>query len=331
MTKNKVGLDIGSFSVKMAEISTSSGAAKLIGAGLKTVSLASEDKIAGLIKTLAEESKISTKEVSISISGPSVIVRFISMPRMSDSELNSAVRFEAEKVVPFNINDCTVDFKVLAKEEHGNRLSVLLVAAKKDLIQKKIALAREANFSVSCVDVDSFATANAFLRNFQKLEPERTVAVLNIGAEYTNLCILKGGIIYFARDIAIAGNDFSAALSKGLAVSAEYGEALKASPKDKTQDVVTHTKPVMNNLIDEVKLSLSYHENQTGRGIDDIYVSGGSARLVGLEEAFLEAFGSKPLVWNPLQFLNPSPGDINKNILDNMNNSFAVSVGLALR
>lgn len=328
---NKVGLDIGSFAVKITEISQVADKPRLSGFGSRVIGPTPADKISDLIKELAEDSKISAKEVSISVSGSPVIVRFISMPKMTETELRAAIKFEAEKVMPFNINDCIVDFQLLKKDEYGNKINVLLVAVKREHIQKKIALVEKAGFSVRCVDVDIFAFTNAFLRNFQGMEAERTVALLNIGAAYTNLSILKSGVIYFARDIAIGGNDIAAAIVKNMSVTPEFAEALKAGPAFKLQEVAAATKQTVNNLLDEIKLSFSYHENQTGRAIDEVYLSGGSSGLSWLAEAFQDTLGSKPSFWNPLQFLDIGSGDIDIAALDKIKSYLTVSVGLALR
>ena len=99
--------------------------------------------------------------------------------------------------------------------------------------------------------------------------------------------------------------------------------------KDKAQDVTDCVRPVFANLLDEIKLSFGYHENQSGRGIDEIYVSGGSADMAGLDDLFQDALGSKPRRWDPFQFLRAP--DIDTTALGSLKNSFGVAIGLALR
>lgn len=310
MDKNSVGLDIGSFAIKILEISGAHDKPMLGGIGLKNISGLSKEGISGSIKALASEAKITSKEVNISVSGPSVIVRFITMPKMKDEELKSAINFEAEKFIPFNINDCIVDFQILKRDENTNKLDILLVAAKKEHIKERIKLVEEAGFLVHLVDVDSFAITNAFTRNFPNLGPEKTAAILNIGASSTNLSILRGGTMAFVRDVSIGSNDFN---------------------KDKLQEAADGTKATLTNLLDEVKLSFGYYENQSGKSIDEIYISGGASPLIGLDEAFQDAFGSKPSFWNPLGFLGISSAGSDANVIDKIKNSFAVSAGLVLR
>ncbi len=329
--KNKVGLDIGNFSVKMLEISGTKDRPALIGLGLKNISGLSKDEVSHSIKDLSLEAKITSSEVNISVSGPSVIIRFISMPKMKEEDLKSAIKFEAEKFIPFNINDCIIDSQILARDDRENKLNILLVAAKKDYVDEKIKMVTQAGLSVATVDVASFALANSFLRNFQSLDPNKTFALLNIGANITNLSILRSGTIAFARDVSIGSSNFNTSIAKNLNIPIESAEELKISPGEKAQDVVTSVKPVMNTLLDDLKLSFGYYENQSGRGIDEIYISGGGACTIGLDETFQDVLGSKPTIWNPLEFLDISSANLEKSEIDKIKNSFAISAGLAAR
>ena len=327
--KNKVGLDIGSHSIKILEVLPASDKPTLISFGSKKIQGLPRDAVSASIKSLAEELKISAKEFSISLSGPPLIARLISMPRMSSDELKSAVRFETEKLMPFDINECVLDFQVLAAQEKASNTDVLLAAVKRETVLQKMKLVQDAGFSVRVVDVDSFAVANAFIASFPALDQAKTFAVLNMGATMTNVSILRGSSLAVVRDITIGGNDFTAAISKKMGLSPQAAEELKVTFKDKAMDVTDCVRPVFTNLLDEIKLSFGYHENQSGRGIDEIYVSGGSADMAGLDDLFQDALGSKPRRWDPFQFLRAP--DIDTTALGSLKNSFGVAIGLALR
>lgn len=311
MTKSKigVGLDIGSHAIKMVEISNTPDRPILTAFGMKKIAGQPESSIPESIKALAEELKISSKEAAISVSGPSVIERFISMPKMTDDELKSAIRYEAEKFIPFDINDSILDFQVLRKNIKENKLDILLVASKREHVEEKVAMVEAAGYSVSVVDVDSLALANAFFKNFPASAPDKTFAILNVGWALTNLSISKDNALYLARDIPIAGKDFDAALSKEPAADA---------------------KTVYANLLEELRLPFSYYENQYGRNIDEIYLSGGASGMAGMEDALRETFGLKPAIWDPLKCLDAAAG-IDKHKLETESHSFAVAAGLALR
>jgi len=329
---NRVGIDIGTSSVKILQISGPPDKPSIAAIGYRETSGLSAVELSDSIKSLADEAKVSSKDAHISISGPSVIVRFISLPRMDDNALKGAIKYEAEKFIPYNVNDCTLDFQTLRKDDKDNKFSVLLVAAKKDYVLEKIRTVEKASFSVKVVDVDSFAVANAFLRNLPGGALEKSFAVLNIGATYTNLSILKGESIFFARDIALGGNDFTFSISKKLGLDQKAAQQLKVStPKEKEASVSDCIKGVFGDLMDEVKLSFGYYENQAGKGIDEIYVSGGGSNIIGLEQMFEESLGSKPIFWNPLKFLEPSSVEDRPGMPDKAPGSFCVAAGLLVR
>lgn len=329
--KNKIGLDIGSSYVKMLEIETTGEKSALISLGLKKAPSAVRETLVETIRSLGQDLKVTTKEVNISVSGPSVIVRFVSMPKMRDEELKSAIRFEAEKYIPFAINDCIIDHQILKKNERENKLDMLLVAVKKDFVLDRINVAEESGFTVGVVDVDTFAVANSYLKNFPTVEAGKTTALLNIGAKFTNVGIILDGIICFARDVAIGGDHFDQAISRDLNIDVKAVEDIKLSPKEKLPDIISCTKSVANSLLDEMRLSFSYYENQGGRFIDEIYISGGSSGLAGLEILFQEAFESKPHFFDPLQFLDKSERSFDPDLIDKAKGSFATAAGLALR
>ena len=329
--KNRVGLDIGSSSVKMVEVASSGESLSLVCLGMKKASTAVREPLIEAIKSLSSEIKVTAKEAAISVSGPSVIVRFVSMPKMKDDELKGAIRFEAEKYIPFPINDCIVDHQILRTNDKEGKLEILLVAAKKDFVMNKVSIAEESGFSVSAVDVDTFAVANAFTKSIPQASAGKTAALLNIGSNFTNMGILRDGALCFARDIAIGGDAYNQAIAKALAVDIKTVEDVKLSPKERLQDIITCTKGVTSNLLDETRLSLSYYENQSGRGVDEICISGGSSVMPGLEALFQEAFESKPDLWDPLNSLNKSSGSFDTALVEKMRSSFAVAVGLALR
>jgi len=327
----KVGLDIGTSWVKILQIAGEPGKPVLEALGVKEIRGMAKSELAQAIKDLAAQSRISSKEANISVSGQSVIVRFISMPKMDNEALKGAIKFEAEKFIPFDMDDCIIDFKTIKKEGSDNKLNIILAAAKKGAVEERIKIAEEAGFSVRAVDVDSFALANSFSRNFPDIGPDKTSALLNIGGAFTNLSILRGDAIFFARDIAIGAGDFSSVISKRMGVDPKAADELIFVPKEKSQEVTGYMKTVFNNLLEEVKLSFNYYENQGGRSIDEIYISGGGIGLFGLNEVFQENLGSKPALWKPLGFLDKEKAAIDRALIDSQEPNFAIVSGLVLR
>ena len=329
-SSRRVGLDIGSQTVKVIELSGPSEKSALSGFGVKNISNLSARDAGDSIREMMSKAEISEKSVTISLSGPSVIVRFISLPKMDEQSLKGAIKFEAGKFIPFDINDCVIDHKIIGKDDRENKLNVLLVAVKRDVLLGKIKMVEDAGLTVRIVDVDVFAMANAFMKCVS-VPSEKTVALINIGASLTNLSILRGQSIYFARDLGIGGKNFNAAISKILGLDEKDAEELKVRPGNRIDEVAGLTKPVLNSLLDEVKLSFSYYENQSGKNIDEVYVSGGGSGIVGLSDVFQENLGSKPSVWNPMQSIDTASLASDKELLGKTGSSFAIAMGLALR
>jgi type IV pilus assembly protein PilM len=248
---------------------------------------------------------------------------------MREEELEGAVRFEAEKLIPFNINKCVLDHQILRRNDKEGKIDLMLVAAKKEYIESRVSAVEDAGLLVSLIDVDACAIANSFMRNFQSPDKEKTFALLNIGAAHTNLNIIKDGVTHFVRDIGVGGADFTAAISQALAVDIDDAEMMKTSAGEKTAPAGEQLKNVFNNLIEEVRLSFGYYENQYGKAIDTVYISGGSIVMPGMEDVFQEAFGSKPLTWDPLSFLEVS--GFKGRDLQGLTRHFGVASGLVLR
>ena len=329
---NRVAIDIGSCAIKILQASGPADRPVVTAAGHKDVTGLSVDAVGEALKSLAQEIQVSTKDAIISLSGPSVIVRFISLPRMDEAALKGAIRYEAEKFIPYNISDCIIDFQTLRKDDKENKLNILLVAAKKEYVEARIGLVEGANFSVKLIDVDSFTLANAFLKSVPPSDSNKSYAVLNIGGAHTNVSILKGDSIYFSRDIIMGGNDFTSAIARKLGIGQKEAEELKLAPsKEKEAEVLDCVKTVFNDLLDEIKLSFGYYENQAGKGIDEVYVSGGTANIIGLEGIFEESLETKPVFWDPMGFVDISSPDLDASFFEKMRSQLCIAAGLLLR
>ncbi len=334
-TKPKVrlsaGLDIGVNDIKVVEVSYGDGKPLVTAFGSAKIAPSSRgEDISGAIKGLATSSNLSVKDINISVSGPPVIIRFLAMPRMNKEELSGAIRFEAEKHIPFNISECVTDFQVLREYPKENKTDVLLVAVKKDYVEGRVKIVRDAGLNVGVVDVDGLAVANAFLKNYADIAgQEKTSLLLDIGANYTHLAILKGRILCLVRDVSIGFKDFNSAAEKDLNAENKNAQVSQDILKEKPQEASLHVRGVLNNLFDEIRLSCSYYENQCGRAIDAIFISGEGSGIAELPGFFQESFGLKPVCLNPFQAFNTV--NVGAGQIDKCGSLFAIAVGLALR
>ncbi len=293
-TKHKVGLDIGTSSVKAAALAHQRQGFELAAFAVEPFEgERSKEKVGGALRRAFERLNIKEKKVVISVAGHSVVVRQVLFPKMSEGELKSAIRYEAEKHIPFNISEVYLDVQVVDKKAEDNKMKVLIVAAKKELIGERLNYLKEAGLEAEAIDCDSIALTNAFIFNNPKLGKDKTVALINIGASMTNVCILKDEVLNFVRDIDIG--------SEGL-----------------------------ENLEAQIRSSFDYYENQFGKGIDGIYLSGGGSKKEGLSSCLSQAFGIEASAWDPTKNLTISQKVLMQQLKD-VSSQLAVCIGLAMR
>ena len=139
--QESVGLDIGTYSVKVVSLKKENGVNLLTGYNVKQIPIgAKTSDIEQAVKETLEEIDLQPADVNLSISGPNVIVRFVDLPKMNKDQLESALSFEAEKYIPFNINEVVMDSIILGDAEESGQMRVLLSAAKRDLIESRVNL-----------------------------------------------------------------------------------------------------------------------------------------------------------------------------------------------
>ncbi|MBN1477497.1 type IV pilus assembly protein PilM [Candidatus Sumerlaeota bacterium] len=236
--KAAFGLDIGSCSVKAVQMRRTSRGIELEKfASVPIYPNGKSDsetdvraaKIAAIERAVAA-AKITAKNVVSSVSGESIIVRYIQLPHMTEEELRNALRYEAEEYIPFHIEEVNLDSHILGVTEEGGsrRLNVLLVAAKKDIIGSHLDLIRGAGLIPEIVDVDSFALFNCYEQSARP-SPDEVVVLVDIGSQITNINIYHGGLSHFARDINLGGRTITTALEQKLGISFSEAEQLKFS------------------------------------------------------------------------------------------------------
>ncbi|MCK4518508.1 MAG: type IV pilus assembly protein PilM, partial [Candidatus Omnitrophica bacterium] len=189
-----VGLDVGNRSVKVIQLAKQKNSYSLLNAAMGEFDHKADEKSRiAVIKKVIKQNRIKMKEVNISIEGPSVIIRNIEFPKMSRDELKRAIKFEAEKYIPYKVSEVVLDCEILKESE--NNMTVLLAAAKKDFVYTKINFIRKAGLEPWIVDIGSFALINAF--NLNAPRKEKTIALINVGDRITNVNIVNDGVLVF--------------------------------------------------------------------------------------------------------------------------------------
>jgi type IV pilus assembly protein PilM len=340
--RSLVGLDIGSHCVKAVELTQFGNETVLTAYGQNEI--ASEAARADAIIDLIQGRSFRTRRTCTAVSGKSVIVRYLTMVQMSDDDLKNAIKFEADKYIPFDVEEVVLDAQRLAdapgaKGEKGaggeNEMRVLLVAVKRSLIEEHVQLVQSIGLAPEIIDVDAFALGNAYECRGKvgaAGEPaDRAVALIDVGAGKTNINIVRGGTSYFTREIYLGGDDFSSAIAKRLACEAPQAEAMKRDPGENAEAMRDAVAPSVDDLGNEIHLSFDYFENQFDRPVDDVLLSGGGARLAQVEETFEKIFEKRTRRWDPTEDLKIDESTVDVEALRANAGQLAVAVGLASR
>jgi type IV pilus assembly protein PilM len=341
-SKNLVGLDIGSSAVKLVELKDAKGGGfKLVKTGLSTLSpeaivdgaIMDASLVVDTVNRVLSETGVRGNDFATSLSGHSVIIKKISLPTMSAEELAESIRWEAEQYVPFDINDVNLDYVVLDAGA-GETMDVLLVAVKKDKIGDYTSIITQVGKTPALVDVDAFALQNAYEANYP-VEPGRVVALVNIGASVTNVNILTGSNTIFWRDISFGGNQYTDAIQKQLSLSFDQAEALKkGEPQAGTslQEILPILRSVSDDLGQELQKTFDFFIATTStEKIDQLFIAGGSSRVVNLDTELKERFGIPVEIMNPFRQIDIAGSSVSPEWLTENAPSMAVAVGLAVR
>lgn len=341
--KGLVGLDIGTSSVKVVQLQRSRSRYSLVALGISPINpetiidgvIMDAPTVSNAIQQIFTQNKIGVKEVAVSVSGHSVIVKKITVPRTKKTELREAIAWEAEQHIPYSIEDVNLDFQILeGTGQSEGEMEVLLVAVKKDTVNEYLAVISAAGLKAVVVDVDAFALENA-LEISGDVKPNDVVALINVGAAVTTINVLQGGVSEFTRDSALAGNRYTESLQKSLGLSYEQAEALKMG-----SDVLGHdfkeAKPVIEmvnaELAGEIRRSFEFYSSSAqSKTIHRILLSGGCARLPELSSYLSQSLALPVEIANPFRDITADRKKFDPEYLAFVAPQMAVGVGLALR
>jgi type IV pilus assembly protein PilM len=325
--KFSLGIDIGAHSIKTVKFKFTETGPELCNFAVEPAQLDNLDSLRKIRQSFATDS------VNVSVSGPSTVIRCVNFPKMSESELKQALKFEAQKHIPFSLEQVNVDSFILKDNLPDGKMLILLAATKKELVEQRIKALQDAGFNINIIDIDSISLINAFNFNYsqEEIQKLKTIALLNLGASVSNLNILENGIPRLSRDINVAGDDFTRKIKDALNIDYKAAEQLKNNPQDKEYAKAAAVfEPIYTNLCTAVRTSFDYYESQSVSSVAKIYLSGGASRLKGLRESVAELLGIEVECWDALKQI-AVPAEIDRQKLNELSPQLAVAVGLALR
>ena len=341
--KQAVGLDIGSSTLKAAELRpVRKGGYELVSLGIEELApecivdgvIISKIPVSDAINRIFAQQNIKNGRVTTSISGHSVIVKKISLPVQSEDDLAESIRWEAEQYIPFDIADVNLDYQVLGENTSTGNLDVLLVAVKKDKITDYTGVIKMAGKVPVLVDVDAFALQNAYEANYQP-SGKNTVALLDIGARTMTINIVSGTDFLFTRDVGIGGHQYTEFLQKEFNLGFSQAQALKhGEPVENIE--ASEARHVIDTVTEilclEIQKTFDFFKSTTSIDhIDQMIVSGGAAHTPGLIETLAEKFEIPTEKFNSFKRVTFDPKQFSSSMIAERSPDLAIAVGLALR
>lgn len=345
-SKSAIGLDVGTYSVKMVHLKKGAGDPQLISFGIANFphegAVASDGQIVDtnavseVIKEMFKTSKLKPNNVVTCLSNQNIISRFIKVPMMADAELEEAVKYEAEQYVPYALDEMNLSFyKLTQVEEDGiAQHFILLVCAQKELLKNFLNTLKNAGIVPQVVDVDNLAIINSLESS---IRPEEVTAIIDIGASSTNINIIKEGVLKFTRNILIAGNNITNAIMNVLKLDFAQAENIKTEEVvvstdegGENNDVSEVVRSIIEELASEIRRSFDYYKAQhREQTINRILLSGGTAKLKNLDVFLANELGIEVEKANPLAGITanvPNVDQLNDHLLE-----LTAALGLALR
>ena len=344
MAEHYVGLDIGSFAVRAAEISGEPGSWTLHRFAQLTLppgavvdgEIVDSLAVTEAIKALWARGDFKSKKVSVGIANRWVKVRQAEVPALSPEEVRTSLRYEAQEVIPFAEEDAIVDFVVqdrFAGPEGGEFLRILVVAAQKQMVSMCLDTVRKAGLNPAHVDLTPFALVRALVPAGQ---PGISESIVSVGAGLTNVVVHTGGVPRLVRMTPRAGAAVTENLTRALGVDTERAEALKrgaavavADPQTaQAADVIANE---LNPLVQEIQGSLDYFTAQN----DDVelrrvLLTGAGAKMAGLRARLATELRIPVEMASPLEYLKLGKTGLSDEQLTNAAAVLAAPVGLAM-
>lgn len=347
-TKNiQLGIDVGASAVKVVAIENTSKGSRLLGLGWEETpigavvdgSLNDTRSITQVVKAALEQTKIRYKgcNASVGLRGINVVFKRISIPFQGMAELPKQIILEAQQHVDSDLDQWQIDYELIGSPNAEGQLSVLLVAAKRAVVDQYVELLKQVGVKPVVLDCDAFAISNSF--EFASKQSERTNLCVDVGRDSTKIHLTINGHSSFIRSLPIGGSHFTDLIARQLNINYTEAETIKwsvASPEFAAEhpDVVTVCHQHTEELCDEIKKTMEFYsgyEDQTAiRAIDSVVLSGGGSVVPGLSAGISTLLNADTIYAAPFRHMEINP-KINEDVTSRYSHQFAVAAGLALR
>ncbi len=334
-----VGLDVGSKTIKIVELSKEGDSWKLLASGIagfngQRPANANDEKelteIAAAVKKLYSEAGVSGKEVSIALPEAQVFTRTVKFPLLTDQEIESAIKWEAEQYIPIPLNEAIIQHQIFERREQASppEVIVLLVASPRALVEKYVKVVQLAGLNPVGVETELLSMSRS-------LAPAKGVAMLvDFGAGSTDIAITKDGKLAFSRSIPTAGEAFTRAVSQTLGVAyqqaEEYKKAYGLTEGQLEGKIRGALNPVFGMVSDEIKKAIHYYQTEEKGDVPgSVIIAGGTAGMPQVISSLSKLLGMEVVIGNPFANIIVDP-DVAKSIIPYAP-LYSIAVGLAKR
>ncbi|HEX3867969.1 MAG TPA: type IV pilus assembly protein PilM [Gemmatimonadaceae bacterium] len=336
--KTTVGLDIGSGLIKVAVIDHSRREPELVRVTVTPLladaivegEVMDPGIVAEAIQAALGAANVTTTGVVTAVGGRDVIIKKIQIERAKEQEAREQIRWEAEQHVPFDMDSVELDFQILDPDGSGSEMSVLLVAAKRELIESKVRVLTDAGLEPAIVDVEAFALHNAFEVNHPDAM-SGVVGLLNIGHDVTNINILDDGVPLLTRDLSVGTRRFREDLQRERGLPADQAQTLiQGYDRSPHLEAVTETRGEEIAVGVERAAAFLAQGSRSGQ-MRVVYTCGGGSRIPGLNEMLAKRLKITVKQANPLANLKVRDGALESLVTDEIAPLLMLPIGLALR
>lgn len=335
---NHFGLDIGSDSIKIIQLTRDKNSFKLAAAGVAktpsvTFPLELERDIITLseaIKKLKNEAKVTVNEVVTALPERNIFSQIIEVPKMGEEELSQAIPWEAENVIPQPLSEVNLDWEIINDEEasKNNKMKILLVAAPSVLVNKYLQVLKMAGLETVSLETEGLA----IIRSLSAIVNQTNLVVVNMGARSLDIILVRKGNIFLSRQLPSAGEAITRSISNSLGLDLTAAEEYK-----KTYGLSSHLEgkvaaaiePILSVVSNEIKKTLRYFEEKDQTSLKLMIITGGTSLLPGIAEYFAKNLGLEVQVADPLTLTFGDQPNLQP--IKNSSPLFTVACGLAIK
>lgn len=370
------GLEIGTSALKVVDLrpgtppSVAAVASRPMPPGLiQDDKVVDPDGLAAEVKALFQDAGIRKRFVVTAVSNRLAITRNISVPKMTLAELDEAIKWEAERYIPYPIDEVVLDYYVLDNPDdvaEGGQLEVVIAAARLDMVTQQVDYLKLAGLEPLVVDVKPFALLHALrgsllgehlnkttLTGKAYTEADEIGVVLELAASNTTITLVRGERVLMNRNISVSGDDFTSAIQRSFGLDFDAAEDVKVNygtatiPTEDEEELLNFDakreqfspgrvyeslRPALVDLTTEIRRSLEFFRVQAGdANIARMVMGGGGAKLRGLPEAIGDALGFRVELGDPWLTVNADANRFDTQYLKAVGPEFGVPLGLALR